>query len=99
MVDVLSHDGRQRRRDGRPDLGGGAGAQRHAGHVGVGDRRWAAAAVAWAPHGAPRGLKIGDTFPISMGESGEKVEKNMEQKKLTVNDHDISLVWNFWMNF
>jgi len=34
-----------------------------------------------------------------MGESGEKVEKNMEQKKLTVNDHDISLVWNFWMNF
>lgn len=39
LVDLLSHDGRQRRRDGRPDLGGGAGAQRYAGHVGVGDRR------------------------------------------------------------
>ena len=41
LVDRLPHDGRQRGRDGRPDLGGGARAQRHAGHVGVGDRHWA----------------------------------------------------------
>ena len=38
LVDRLSHDGRQRRGHGRPDLRGRAGAQRHTGHVGGGDR-------------------------------------------------------------
>lgn len=50
---------------------------------------------AWGPAGSKNRWHISDFNRGIWGKSG----KNMEQKKLTVNDHDISLVWNFWMNF